>query len=99
MDPRRGKDVWIGLRHDCRGRAPCRKSGDVDPRTVNRMTGRDLAGDAGDQCGISGALALVARTKPVPAILGIVATRLLRVGAKESHSVPQLVPVPPTQHT
>src|SRR3546814_9297111 len=91
MDPRRGKDVWIGLRHDCRGRAPCRKSGDVDPRTVNRMTGRDLAGDAGDQCGLSGALDLVARTKPVPALLGIGATRMLRVGDKESDFVRQLV--------
>ena len=69
----------MGLAQDARHRRPGRQARDKDAIPWNGMGAGHLGRKLGQDLGLAPATALVAPAEPVPAGLGIVAPRLLRI--------------------
>src|SRR5690349_402074 len=80
MNPDGSVDVAIRRAHDGGGGSAGRQARDVDALRIDRMVAHDLARDAGDHRRLAPAPALVALTKPVPALRLVGSSRLLGIG-------------------
>jgi len=80
MDPDHGIAIGISHTQDGRRSAPGGLARVIDPPCVIGVVLHDLAGDAGEQRGLTSVETLVRRFVPVPALLSVGRLRLDGIG-------------------